>query len=113
MATSAVVLPIAALIAIGGPAVLMASLNVDGMSAITLWTRQESLAAGIGFVIGLAGIGLGYPGQPHVVEQHAAQRGALVGDRVVVGRGVPAHDRVVLEVERQFDVLVPLAMQLW
>jgi len=72
MATSAVILPIAALIAVGGPAVLLASLDVDGISAVTLWTRQESLAAGIGFVIGLAGIGLGYPGQPHVVNRFMA-----------------------------------------
>lgn len=72
MASSAVILPIAALIAVGGPAVLLDSLDVDGISAVTLWTRQESLAAGIGFVIGLAGIGLGYPGQPHVVNRFMA-----------------------------------------
>jgi sodium/proline symporter len=72
MAVSAVILPIVALIAVGGPGVLLASLDVDGISAITLWTRQESLAAGIGFVIGLAGIGLGYPGQPHVVNRFMA-----------------------------------------
>jgi len=72
MATSAVILPIAALTAVGGPASLLASLDVDDMSAITLWTRQDSLAAGVGFVIGLAGIGLGYPGQPHVVNRFMA-----------------------------------------
>ncbi len=72
MAASAVILPVVALIAVGGPGVLLASLDVDGISAITLWTRQESLAAGIGFVIGLAGIGLGYPGQPHVVNRFMA-----------------------------------------
>ncbi len=72
MALSAVLLPVTALIAIGGPGVLLASLDVDGLSTITLWTRQESLAAGIGFVIGLAGIGLGYPGQPHVVNRFMA-----------------------------------------
>ncbi len=72
MAVSAVILPVVALIAVGGPGVLLASLDVDGISAITLWTRQESLAAGIGFVIGLAGIGLGYPGQPHVVNRFMA-----------------------------------------
>ncbi len=72
MAASAVILPVVALIAVGGPGVLIASLDVDGISAITLWTRQESLAAGIGFVIGLAGIGLGYPGQPHVVNRFMA-----------------------------------------
>ncbi len=74
MATSAVILPVIALIAVGGPVQLIASLDVDGLSAITLWTRQESLAAGIGFVIGLAGIGLGYPGQPHVVNRFMAMK---------------------------------------
>ena len=72
MASSAVILPVIALIAVGGPAELLASLDVDGLSTITLWTNQESLAAGIGFVIGLAGIGLGYPGQPHVVNRFMA-----------------------------------------
>ena len=72
MASSAVILPVIALIAVGGPAELLASLNVEGLSTITLWTSQESLAAGIGFVIGLAGIGLGYPGQPHVVNRFMA-----------------------------------------
>jgi Na+/proline symporter len=72
MAASAVILPIVALVAVGGHGVLLASLDVDGISAITLWTRQESLAVGIGFVIGLAGIGLGYLGQPHVVNRFMA-----------------------------------------
>ena len=72
MAVSAIVLPLIALIAVGGPGVLFSSLTADGLSSIELWTRQESLAAGIGFVIGLAGIGLGYPGQPHVVNRFMA-----------------------------------------
>jgi len=72
MASSAVILPVVALIAVGGPGVLLASLDVDDISTVTLWTRQESLFAGIGFVIGLMGIGLGYPGQPHVVNRFMA-----------------------------------------
>jgi sodium/proline symporter len=72
MAASAVILPVVALIAVGGPGVLLASLGVDGISEIALWTRQEGLFAGIGFVIGLMGIGLGYPGQPHVVNRFMA-----------------------------------------
>jgi sodium/proline symporter len=72
MAASAVILPVIALFAVGGPGVLLASLNIEGLSLVTLWTSQESLAAGIGFVIGLAGIGLGYPGQPHVVNRFMA-----------------------------------------
>jgi sodium/proline symporter len=72
MALSAVLLPLIALISVGGPGAMFASLDVDGLSTIALWTRQESLAAGVGFVIGLAGIGLGYPGQPHVVNRFMA-----------------------------------------
>jgi len=79
MAVSAVVLPLIALSAIGGPQVLLIHLNVEGLSSIELWTRQESLAAGIGFVIGLAGIGLGYPGQPHVVNRFMA-----MGDKTAI-----------------------------
>ena len=38
------------------------------------WTGQSEVAAGIGFVAGLLGIGLGYPGQPHVVNRFMALR---------------------------------------
>lgn len=72
MALSAILLPLTALVTVGGPSALLASLDVEGVSTLALWTRQESLAAGIGFVIGLAGIGLGYPGQPHVVNRFMA-----------------------------------------
>lgn len=72
MALSALLLPLIALHAIGGPAVLISSLGADSAQSISLWTGQKSLPAGIGFVIGLAGIGLGYPGQPHVVNRFMA-----------------------------------------
>ncbi len=72
MAVSAMVLPLIALFAVGGPSALISSLVIDDLSLIQLWTLQDGLAAGIGFVIGLAGIGLGYPGQPHVVNRFMA-----------------------------------------
>jgi sodium/proline symporter len=85
MALSAIVLPLIALVAVGGPAALIASLDTDGLSTIMLWTRQESMAAGLGFVIGLAGIGLGYPGQPHVVNRFMAieKRSAIPTARLI------------------------------
>lgn len=72
MAATAVVLPAAALVAVGGPSGL-----VDGMRAIqaegflSLTGRWQG-PVGIGFVLGVLGIGLGYPGQPHVVNRFMA-----------------------------------------
>ncbi|GMR15581.1 MAG: sodium/proline symporter PutP [Gammaproteobacteria bacterium] len=85
MALSALVLPLIALSAVGGPGALIAGLDVDGLSTTMLWTRQESLSAGVGFVIGLAGIGLGYPGQPHVVNRFMAieKRSAIPTARLI------------------------------
>jgi sodium/proline symporter len=70
---------------VGGPLQLIDSLVTDGSSGVELWTSQESLAAGVGFVIGLAGIGLGYPGQPHVVNRFMAMedRNAIPTARLI------------------------------
>ena len=72
MVLCALVLPVIALFTIGGPGNLAGSLAIDGQSLLVMWTSQDSLAAGLGFVIGLFGIGLGYPGQPHVVNRFMA-----------------------------------------
>jgi sodium/proline symporter len=72
MAASAVILPTLALIAVGGFSPLIESLAGGGESGFMLWTGQPGSAAAIGFVIGLFGIGLGYPGQPHVVNRFMA-----------------------------------------
>jgi len=81
MALSALLLPILALAAIGGPDVLLSSLTPDKGTAGT-WTGQASLPAAIGFVFGLFGIGLGYPGQPHVVNRFMA-----IKDKQAIRRG--------------------------
>jgi sodium/proline symporter len=85
MALSAIVLPIIALIAVGGPAEMIAMLNTHDASAVFQWTGQSSTLAGLGFVIGLAGIGLGYPGQPHVVNRFMAmeKRAAIPTARLI------------------------------
>ncbi|MCU0988188.1 MAG: sodium/proline symporter [Xanthomonadales bacterium] len=97
MAFSALLLPLLALAAVGGPLELAASLVPDATaigSAVAaepegrwtgLWTGQASLPAAIGFVLGLFGIGLGYPGQPHVVNRFMAIRD---GAAIVRGRRV-------------------------
>ncbi len=72
MAVSAVVLPLLALIAVGGFDVLFAGLVPDETHGALLWTGQAGPVSALGFVIGLFGIGLGYPGQPHVVNRFMA-----------------------------------------
>lgn len=74
MALCALILPILALSAIGGPGEMLAGLARLGDDSNTLlsWNTQTTTIAGIGFVFGLFGIGLGYPGQPHVVNRFMA-----------------------------------------
>jgi len=74
MALSALLLPLLALYAVGGPGVLVDSLTVEHASGVERWTDQSTVPAALGFVFGLFGIGLGYPGQPHVVNRFMAIR---------------------------------------
>lgn len=74
MALSALLLPLLALVAVGGPAELVANLTIDVADDSGLWTGQATVPAAAGFVLGLFGIGLGYPGQPHVVNRFMALR---------------------------------------
>lgn len=82
MAATAVVLPVIGLAAVGGPGAL-----VDALAATDAGTAPTdgTLPATIGFVAGTLGIGLGYPGQPHVVNRFMALRSerALAQARVI------------------------------
>jgi sodium/proline symporter len=70
MALTAVALPVAGVIAAGGPAALHAALAAQ---EFTQGPPTAGIAA-VGFVLGTLGIGLGYPGQPHVVNRFMALR---------------------------------------
>jgi sodium/proline symporter len=85
MAAAAVILPLAALVAVGGFGPLIENLLAGGETGFRLWTGQPSLVVALGFVIGLLGIGLGYPGQPHVVNRFmaAGSDGAIRRGRVI------------------------------
>jgi sodium/proline symporter len=82
MAATAVFLPMIALQAVGGLDQLAAGLAAVGDEGPG--PRMAGIA-GIGFVAGTLGIGLGYPGQPHVVNRFMALRDhrALVHARVI------------------------------
>ena len=82
MAFTALLLPAAAIMAAGGPGAVADAIAAQQAAA------GDPPAAGIaavGFVLGTLGIGLGYPGQPHVVNRFMALRDprALRDGRVI------------------------------
>ena len=99
MAFSAILLPLLALIAVGGPMDLFAALNTGNQDPFMLWTGQSGVFAAVGFVFGLFGIGLGYPGQPHVVNRFMAirdERAIVHGRRIAVGWAVIIYCGMVI-----------------
>jgi sodium/proline symporter len=81
MAATSLILPLAALAEIGGPAALADALrSVPDPSYLSL-TADLPLMAGLGLIFGMLGIGLGYPGQPHVVNRFMALK---AGDQMIV-----------------------------
>ncbi len=65
----AVALPIAAVVHLGGPAAFVdAVARIDAPHYHSLSWHHDG-AAGVAFALGLCGIGLGYPGQPHAVNK--------------------------------------------
>ncbi len=68
----AIVLPIAALIAVGGFGGLFDGLRALDDPSLLRWADQPNLPLAVVFVAGLFGIGIGYPGQPHVVNRFMA-----------------------------------------
>lgn len=71
MALAALILPIVALLAVGGYGGLAAGLAVAGSAGSPFGAGAASAAF---FVLGLMGIGINYPGQPHVVNRFMALR---------------------------------------
>jgi sodium/proline symporter len=72
MVGAAVVLPVAAMVAVGGPDQLLAGLKAVATGNQLSWTGPFTGVMGVAFVLGLLGIGVGYPGQPHVVNRFMA-----------------------------------------
>ena len=85
MAAAAVTLPLVALARLGVAPLLTSLVGSEGVWAAA--TKGLPTVAALGFVLGLLGIGLGYPGQPHVVNRFMAlrdDRGVVVGRRIAL-----------------------------
>ena len=74
MAATAIILPVAAFVAVGGWQELVEGWARLGSPAQLSLTGGHTGLAAVGFVAGTLGIGLGYPGQPHVVNRFMALR---------------------------------------
>ena len=72
MVVAAIVLPYAALAAVGGFGPLSGGLAELGNAGFPLGNGAFGGLTGLFFVLGLFGIGIGYPGQPHVVNRYMA-----------------------------------------
>lgn len=99
MAATAILLPWAALIGIGGWDQLLPGLRaVSGSDGINV-TGPFAGVMGVFFVLGTLGIGLGYPGQPHVVNRFMAlrdQRALRTARRIAIGWAVVIYAGMLL-----------------
>lgn len=88
MAATAFILPITMLVAIGSPSDWLIDFRAAYANAPGHLLRHGWSAAGLGFVLGLLGIGLGYPGQPHVVNRFMAlkdENSVVNARRIAIG----------------------------
>lgn len=125
MALTATILPLAALAKVGGPAALwqaMQNVPVEGYAELL---QGMPLMAGVGFAIGLLGIGLGYPGQPHVANRFMAledAQGVRRGRWVALVWGVLVYSgmlavgwcgRVLVSVDDKEKIFMALTSELF
>ena len=88
MVIGLIVIPIVGTLKLGGPAAVLAKLaecTADTSGYLSMRVGREGIALAT-FIIGMLGIGLGYPGQPHVLVRFMAirkpsliRKGALIG----------------------------------
>ncbi|MCH1930359.1 sodium/proline symporter [Shewanella sp. A25] len=74
MSVVAIMLPIAALIQVGGVTELWTGLQQYSSPTQLSWFGGHSGIVALGFIVGTFGVGLGNPGQPHVVNRFMALR---------------------------------------
>ncbi|MAE75557.1 MAG: sodium:proline symporter [Planctomycetes bacterium] len=99
MAGTAIVLPVVAVAHIGVAGLLDGIARVDVPGYANVFSNM-GLPAAAGLVIGLLGIGLGYPGQPHVVNRFMALRDGenemRMARRVAIGWAVVVYAGMIV-----------------
>lgn len=99
MAVTAVILPAVALSAVGGFEQLWTELHEVASPEELRIGGPHGGAMAVGFVLGTLGIGLGYPGQPHVVNRFMAlkdERALRRGRVVAIGWAVIIYSGMLL-----------------
>jgi sodium/proline symporter len=99
MASAAVILPMAALVAVGGFSQLVDGLQLRGSVGSPLPGGGLAWVFAIFFVFGLLGIGVGYPGQPHVVNRFMAlkdEKSLAQGRTIAIGWAVLVYSGMLL-----------------
>ena len=90
MAISLLILALVAVAELGGWNSIVTQLNQTAPEVLA-WTGNKSLPVFLGSVIGLLGIGLGYPGQPHVLNRYMAAKDTKTirqGTWIAMGWGI-------------------------
>ncbi|MCK4461719.1 MAG: sodium/proline symporter [candidate division Zixibacteria bacterium] len=73
MVIALLVMPIIIMGKLGGYSSFLSAMN-EGNPDLLAWASGNIGFAGLGFVVGLLGIGLGYPGMPHVLSRFMAAK---------------------------------------
>ncbi len=98
MACGLVLLSFVALNALGGFSGMIQKVNAVDPVALT-WMGGKTTSAFLGTVVGLLGIGLGYPGQPHVLNRYMAAKDARtirLGVWIALGWGLTMYSSAIL-----------------
>jgi len=99
MAATAIFLPAGALIAVGGFSGFQEALTQVDAPGFSNIFQNRAWPAAFGFVFGLMGIGLGYPGQPHVVNRFMAlkdEASVVMGRRIAIAWAVIVYSGMIV-----------------
>ena len=98
MVVSLIILALVAFAELGGTSGMMEKVNAAAPGALS-WMGGKTVAAFFGSVVGLLGIGLGYPGQPHVITRYMAAKDTQTIKRgvwIAIGWGTSIYTSAIL-----------------